>query len=91
MELFDSDFGATDAFAAKESDSAFAEFDYAIFGCMNREIAADKCADARTLGGAGLADDNLAGFDLLATGHFEAESLALAIAVIFASSTCFDV
>ena len=37
--LLDGDFGAFDGFAAEEADAAFGEFNYAVFGGVNGEVA----------------------------------------------------
>lgn len=65
--LFDGYFGAADGFAGEEADFASSELHYAIFGCMDSVVAADKCAFAGTLRKTSLAYNDLARANLFAT------------------------
>ena len=65
--LFDSYFGTTNSFAAKETHLASLEGYDAVFGRVDSKVAAEVSAIASTLGHANLAYDNLAVLDCLAT------------------------
>lgn len=75
LYLLDADLGARRGLAGKALDAYLFESDDAVFGCVNREVAAHKGARARSFGFAYLADENLAGFNGLATKALDAEAL----------------
>lgn len=58
---------------------------------MNREIAADFCANATTLGHADLTNDNLTSLNFLAAKQLNAEALTWAIMNVFGCTAGFDV
>lgn len=89
--LLNCNFSSSDGFTAEGADFAGFEVDDAVTGGVNREVAADFGADAATLGHADLANDNLAGFDLLATRNLDPEALAWAIVDVFGGTAGFDV
>ena len=89
--LFYCDFGAADGLAGEQADLADLELDHTVMCGVDREVAAEEGALTRTLGLASLADDDLAGFDLLATKNLNAEALAGTVAVVFTGTTSFDV
>jgi len=90
-ELFDSNFSATDGFAGKTAETTCLVGDNAVAIGMYGKVAAQLSAFAGALGKANLANDNLADGSFLAARQLNAESLTIAVASIFGSTTCFDV
>lgn len=86
-----SDFGAADAAAAEEPDPACLELYDAVFGGVNREVAAHEGADTGTLGHADLAYDNLAGLNFLSAEKLNSEALARAVVDVLGCTAGFDV
>jgi hypothetical protein len=88
--LLNGDFSTTHRTTAKEADFALGEGDDAIAGGVNREVTAHLGADAGAFGHADLTDDNLAGFNRLATKQLDAEALTGTIVDIFGGTASFD-
>jgi hypothetical protein len=70
--LLDCNFSSSYGFAGEEADFAAFEADYAVTGGVDSEVTAHSCTIAGALGGANLADYNLAGLDLLAAKQLNA-------------------
>ena len=66
------------------------EDDLAIDGSMNREITAHESARAGDLSCTGLANENLASLNGLATKALDAEALASIVVDVFTGTTSFD-
>jgi len=75
LVLFDRDFDAGHTAAGEGADFARCHFDNTVFGGVDGEIAAGEGTFATALATADLADNNLAGFDLLATEQLNAQAL----------------
>jgi hypothetical protein len=91
MNLLDGNFGAAHRFASEAANFAgFVGYHTVAVG-VNSVVAANLGAFAGTLGKTNLTDNDLAGFDLLTTVHFNAKALTDAIAGIFGGTACFYV
>ena len=66
------------------------EDNFAINSGMNSEVAAHESARASELGCTGLADENFASLDGLATKALDAEALASIVVDVFTGTTSFD-
>ena len=66
------------------------ESDNAIFGSVDSEIPGHIGARAGDFSSAGLADENFAVFDFLATKTFDAEALASIVVNILGGTASFD-
>jgi len=86
----DGDFGTGHAAAAKGADFALLVLNHAVAGGVNSKVSAHFGAVTGALGHAGLTDDNLAGFDLLAAIQLHPEALARAIVDVFGGTAGFD-
>ncbi len=84
------DAGAADALTREVVLLGLNEDYFAVDGGMNREVAAHESARASEFGCAGLADENFAGFNGLATKAFDAEALASIVVDVFTGTTSFD-
>lgn len=84
------DAGAANALAREVALLGLDEDNLAIDGSMNREIAAHEGAWASELRSAGLADENFASLDGLATKALDAEALASIVVDVFTGTTSFD-
>jgi hypothetical protein len=91
VSLLDGDFRARHGFAREAADAAFLEGDRAVLRGVDGEVAAERGAFAGALGEAGLADDHLAGFDLLAAIALDAKALPGRIMDIFGGTASFYV
>ena len=67
------------------------EGDYTILGCVNGEIAGHISAWAGNLGGAGLANEDLAVLDFLAAEALDAEALTSIVVDVFGGTASFYV
>ncbi len=67
---------AWNVFAGEVALLGLNEDDFAVDGGMDGEVAAHKSAWASNFGCTGLANENFAGFDVLATKTLDAEPLA---------------
>ncbi len=68
----------------------FNESDYAVFSCVNRKVSRHISTRAGNFSGAGLADENFAVFDFLATETLNAEALASIVMDIFGGTASFN-
>ena len=84
------DAGAANALAGEVALLGLHEDDLTIDGGMNREVAAHESARASELRSAGLADENFASFDSLATKALDAEALASIVVDVFTGTASFD-
>ena len=66
------------------------EDDLAVDGCVDSEVAAHESARASELGCTGLADENFASLDGLATKALDAEALASIVVDVFTGTASFD-
>jgi len=89
--LFDSNFGAADSLAGKAAYAAGFVGNHTVAVGVHGKVTADAGAFARALGHAHLADDNLAGLNLLAAIYLNAKPLAGAVFDIFGGTACFNV
>ena len=89
--LFDDDFGAAHGVAGKTAYAARLEGDDAVLGSMDGVISAELRAFAGALRHADLADNNLAGLDLLACIQLHAKALAWTIVDVFGGTASFYV
>lgn len=83
MGLADFDAGAGDGFAGEVGLFGFDEGDDAVFGGVDGEIAGEVGAGTGDFGATGLADEDFASFDFLATEAFDAEALTSIIVNVF--------
>ena len=92
MQLFcvNFDAGATNALAGEVALLRLHEDDLAINSSVDREVAAHESAWASKLRSAGLADENFASLDGLATKALDAEALASIVVDVFTGTTSFD-
>jgi hypothetical protein len=89
--LFNGYFGATNGFTGKTANLAgLIGYDTITLG-VQRVVAAYSRTFTGTLAQTNLANDNLAGLNLLATINLNTEALAWAVASIFGGTACFDV
>ena len=86
----DFDASAANALAREVILLGLNEDNLAVDGGMNREIAAHESARASEFGCAGLADEDFASFDSLATKALDAETLASIVVDVFTGTTSFD-
>ena len=84
------DAGALDVLAREVALLGLHEDDLAINGSVDREVAAHESARASELGCTGLADENFASLDGLATKALDAEALASIVVDVFTGTTSFD-
>ncbi len=84
------DAGAWNALAREVILLGLHEDDLAIDGGVDREVAAHESARAGNLGCAGLANENFAGFDSLATKAFDTKALASIVVDVLTGTTSFD-
>jgi len=87
--LFDCNFSTGDAFASKEANAASRELHDAITSGVDSVVAAEAGAFASALSQTDLTNDNLAGFDSLATKQLNTKALTLAVAGIFGGTAGF--
>ena len=69
---------------------SFDKSNYTIFGSVDRIITRHIGARTSKFRGAGLADENFAVFDFLATETLDAEALASIVMDIFGGTASFD-
>lgn len=84
------DAGAANALAGEVAFLGLHEDDFAVDSSMNREVAAHESARASELGCTGLADENFASLDGLATKALDAEALASIVVDVFTGTASFD-
>ena len=84
------DAGAANALTREVALLGFHEDNLTIDGSMNREVAAHESARASKFRSAGLADENFASLDGLATKALDAEALASIVVDVFTGTTSFD-
>lgn len=89
--FFDSNFGAANRFAGEAANAACFVGNNAVVFSVNRVVAAQFGTFAGALAEANLANDYLAGLNLLATIQLNTEALTLAVAGIFGGTASFDV
>ena len=84
------DAGAANALAREVALLGLHEDDLAIDSGVDREVAAHESARASKFRSAGLADENFASLDGLATKALDAEALASIVVDVFTGTTSFD-
>jgi hypothetical protein len=90
QKLLDGNFGAGNRTAAEGADFALFISDHTVMSGVNGEITAHFGTFARSFGHTDLPDNNLTGFDRLATIKFNAKTLAWAIVDIFGGAASFN-
>jgi|GEM_PF-3488784 len=91
LVFFDSYFGAANGFAGEATNAALLVSNNTIVFGVYRVVTAQLGAFAGALAEADLANDYLAGLNLLATIQLNTEALTLAVAGIFGGTASFDV
>jgi hypothetical protein len=89
--LFNNDLRAWHGFAAEALNAYFAKANHAVFGGMNSEVAAYKCAITGKFGLADLPNDNFTSVDFLATKTLHTQALAGGVMNVFTGTACFYV